>query len=92
MLTITGTPITSPRGDTASGSSRSFIIHREPAKLIRSSRNPVANVAQAVKELRDKFDHYVIGPSSVADDRIQEEGGNEPMELLQILPFGSHYL
>ncbi len=33
---------------------------------------PAANVAQAVKELREKFDHDVIGPSSVADDRIQE--------------------
>lgn len=53
--------------------------------------DPVANVAQAVKELRDKFDHYVIGPSSVADDRIQEVGSG-PMRLCRFYPSDPHYL
>ncbi len=36
--------------------------------------DPAENVTRAVKELRDKFDHYVIGPISTANDRIEEVG------------------
>lgn len=42
--------------------------------------DPVGNVRQAVTELREKFDTYVIGPADQADDRIQEAGSG-PLRL-----------
>ncbi|MDT8999577.1 peptidoglycan-binding domain-containing protein [Paucibacter sp. APW11] len=34
--------------------------------------DPVRNVERAQQELRDKFDHFVAGPSDTADDRLAE--------------------
>ena len=36
--------------------------------------DPVKNVAKTFAELRDKFDHFVIGPADSADDRRVEQG------------------
>lgn len=45
-----------------------------PEEVSGFIRDPAGNVTRAVRELRDKFDHFVAGPSSTADDRIREVG------------------
>jgi hypothetical protein len=42
--------------------------------------NVNGNVSQAYAELRDKFDHFVAGPTDTASDRIAEQG-NGPLRL-----------
>jgi hypothetical protein len=58
------------------------LFHHPPTAHEVSSfiSDPVGNVKQAVTELREKFDAYVIGPADQADDRIQE-AGNGPLQL-----------
>jgi peptidoglycan hydrolase-like protein with peptidoglycan-binding domain len=51
-----------------------------PDEVSRFISDPVGNVKQGVAELRGKFDRFVIGPDSRADDRIHEAGSG-PLRL-----------
>jgi hypothetical protein len=55
------------------------LFHHPPTSDEVSSfiSDPVGNVKQAVAELRGKFDRFVIGPDSKADDRIREVGSGQ---------------
>lgn len=53
--------------------------------------NPVGNVTQAIGELREKFDKYVVGPADNADDRIHEVG-NGPLRLCKFDPTDPLYM
>jgi hypothetical protein len=52
--------------------------------------NAAKNVSKAQKELRDKFDHFVVGASG-ASDRAAEIG-NEPLRICKYKPDDSRYL
>ena len=54
-------------------------------------RDPVQNAVAAIQELLLKFNIYVIGPSSTADDRIAEFGRG-PLRLCQYQPADPKYL
>ena len=43
-----------------------------PQELQDAIVDPVRNVQKAYAELRDKFDHFVVGPADKADDRTVE--------------------
>jgi hypothetical protein len=43
--------------------------------------DPVKNVQRAARELREKFDRFVVGPDSRADDRIAEIGTSQARAL-----------
>ena len=47
-----------------------------PDEVTSVMSDPARNVERAVRELREKFDHFVVGPTSAtrADDRIAEIG------------------
>jgi peptidoglycan hydrolase-like protein with peptidoglycan-binding domain len=51
-------------------------FHHPPtaAEVASTIEDPVKNVSRAVGELREKFDHWVNGPTDTADDRIHEAG------------------
>jgi hypothetical protein len=69
------------------------LFHHPPTadEVSRFISDPVGNVKQGVTELRGKFDRFVIGPDSVADDRIHEAGSG-PLRLCKFDPADPLYL
>lgn len=61
------------------GAGQYTLFHHPPMQneVDRVMLDPVENVRAAIDELRDKFDGFVIGPTSAtqADDRLAEHGG-----------------
>jgi peptidoglycan hydrolase-like protein with peptidoglycan-binding domain len=54
-----------------------FTLFHHPARpeeVTAFMTSPTGNLQRAIRELRDKFDGFVNGPSSRADDRIAEAG------------------
>ena len=54
-----------------------FTLFHHPARpdeVTEVMNDPQKNVQRAIRELREKFDGFVIGPASRADDRIAEAG------------------
>jgi peptidoglycan hydrolase-like protein with peptidoglycan-binding domain len=45
-----------------------------PQEVSEFMLDPVRNVQRAIRELREKFDKFVNGPSDHADDRVAEQG------------------
>jgi hypothetical protein len=56
--------------------------------------DPVRNVQKAVNELRDKFDHFVLGgtPATTADDRVAEHPLLSGMRPCRYQPSDARYL
>jgi len=54
-------------------------------------RDPVRNVSRAYSELREKFDGFVTGPASHADDRVAEHP-LLPLRLCKYAPTDARYL
>jgi peptidoglycan hydrolase-like protein with peptidoglycan-binding domain len=53
--------------------------------------DPVRNVQKAFAELRDKFDHFVAGPSDTADDRVAEHPALS-LRLCRYAPSDARYM
>ena len=53
--------------------------------------DPVRNVQKAFTELRDKFDHFIVGPSSPADDR-EAEHPRLSLRLCRYAPSDTRYM
>lgn len=65
-----------------------YTLFHHPARPEEVSgfiRDPAGNVTRAVRELREKFDHFVAGPGASADDRIHEVGAG-PLRLCRYAP------
>jgi len=56
--------------------------------------DPVRNVQKAFGELRDKFDHFVLGgtPATTADDRVAEHPVLSALRLCRYKPGDARYL
>ena len=69
------------------------LFHHPPTTNEVSSfiSDPVGNVKQGIAELREKFDRYVIGPDSKADERTHE-AGNGPLRLCKYAPADPLYM
>jgi hypothetical protein len=63
------------------------LFHHPPRPEEVSSfiSDPAQNVTTAIKELREKFDGFIIGPADKADDRIHE-AGTGPLRMCQFAP------
>lgn len=62
-----------------------------PEEVAGPILDPGHNVARAADLLRDKFDTFVNGPTSVADDRIAEIGKG-PLRLCKYAPSDPRYM
>jgi hypothetical protein len=51
-----------------------------PQEVAELMMDPVRNVQRAIRELREKFDTFVNGPSDYADDRVAEQE-NVPLRI-----------
>lgn len=63
----------------------------QPEELTDFIVDPVRNVQRAFRELREKFDFYVAGPTSRADDRVAEHP-SLPMRLCRYQTSDSRYM
>jgi peptidoglycan hydrolase-like protein with peptidoglycan-binding domain len=62
-----------------------------PQELQDAIVDPLRNVQKAYAELRDKFDHFVAGPASRADDRTAEHP-QLPLRVCKYPPSDQRYL
>lgn len=62
-----------------------------PEEVADSIIDPVKNVQKAFADLHDKFAHFVIGPGSMADDRIAEHGAGA-LRLCKYLATDPRYM
>ena len=56
-----------------------------PEEVDEVMLDPVRNVQRAIRELREKFDRFVNGPTDLADDRVAEQG-RAPLRTCKFTP------
>jgi hypothetical protein len=69
------------------------LFHHPPTgdEVKRFIADALGNVTMAIKELREKFDQFVVGPADQADDRIHEIG-HGPLRICRFAAADSRYM
>jgi hypothetical protein len=64
----------------------------QPGEIQDFILDPVRNVSRAFRELREKFDQWVLGPADVADDRVSEHPLLKDLRLCRFAPDDKRFL
>jgi peptidoglycan hydrolase-like protein with peptidoglycan-binding domain len=75
------------------GAGQYTLFHHPPTgeEVEQVMLDATKNVLMAIHELKEKFDHYVVGGSSIADDRLAEIGSG-PLNVCKYAPGDSRYM